>query len=346
MITLFRRIRQKLIDSGSVSKYLLYAIGEILLIVFGILIALELDNRSTEMEMTRKFNYGLEQLYTNLYLEISFNEFLVLEYENRMEVANLEIDGDPGISVDEVPYRIEFLNSYPLQYHLGNEEVINTLQENIVTPQHNVLMNQINSYFSIYEAWTELGESQKVRHFDVLYNKYRFPLPSRLTSNMYSEDEIQLALLLREDEDYLYLLQTAKNTYEDLRHQANYKLAETNAILEYFEDVDYNVQLNFNNIGIIGSASPDGWEKSTPMNLIDREESVWSIETYLNDGFIKFRNGNNWNQNWGANDQYDGNTLFFGRDIPVQEGFYQVTLNLAEKRYEITEIPEVSDDSD
>ena len=35
MITLFRRIRQKLIDSGSVTKYLLYAIGEILLVSIG-----------------------------------------------------------------------------------------------------------------------------------------------------------------------------------------------------------------------------------------------------------------------------------------------------------------------
>ena len=44
MITLLRRIRQKLIDSGSVTKYLLYAIGEILLVVIGILIALQVNN--------------------------------------------------------------------------------------------------------------------------------------------------------------------------------------------------------------------------------------------------------------------------------------------------------------
>ena len=44
MITLFRRVREKLIDSGSVTKYLLYAIGEILLVVIGILIALQVNN--------------------------------------------------------------------------------------------------------------------------------------------------------------------------------------------------------------------------------------------------------------------------------------------------------------
>jgi len=48
MITFFRRIRQKLIDSGSVTKYLLYAIGEILLVVIGILIALQVNNWNEE----------------------------------------------------------------------------------------------------------------------------------------------------------------------------------------------------------------------------------------------------------------------------------------------------------
>jgi len=44
MITLFRNIRQKLIASGSITKYLLYAIGEILLVVIGILTALQVNN--------------------------------------------------------------------------------------------------------------------------------------------------------------------------------------------------------------------------------------------------------------------------------------------------------------
>ncbi|MFN1835250.1 DUF6090 family protein [Balneola sp. MJW-20] len=44
MITLFRRIRQKLIESGSVTRYLLYALGEIALVMIGILLALQVNN--------------------------------------------------------------------------------------------------------------------------------------------------------------------------------------------------------------------------------------------------------------------------------------------------------------
>ncbi len=48
MIPYFRRIRQRLLNSNKVSRYLLYALGEILLVVIGILIALQVDNWNGE----------------------------------------------------------------------------------------------------------------------------------------------------------------------------------------------------------------------------------------------------------------------------------------------------------
>ncbi|MEH6621109.1 DUF6090 family protein [Maribacter arcticus] len=44
MIKFFRKIRQRLLTENKFSKYLLYAIGEIVLVVIGILIALQLNN--------------------------------------------------------------------------------------------------------------------------------------------------------------------------------------------------------------------------------------------------------------------------------------------------------------
>ena len=44
MIKFFRRIRQNLLNEGKTSKYFKYAIGEILLVVIGILIALQINN--------------------------------------------------------------------------------------------------------------------------------------------------------------------------------------------------------------------------------------------------------------------------------------------------------------
>jgi hypothetical protein len=43
MIKFFRRIRQKLLEQNRFSKYMFYATGEILLVVIGILIALQVN---------------------------------------------------------------------------------------------------------------------------------------------------------------------------------------------------------------------------------------------------------------------------------------------------------------
>lgn len=46
MIKFFRAIRQKLIVENRLSKYLIYAIGEIILVVIGILIAIQVSNKN------------------------------------------------------------------------------------------------------------------------------------------------------------------------------------------------------------------------------------------------------------------------------------------------------------
>jgi hypothetical protein len=43
MFHFFRKIRQRLLTDNKFSKYLLYAVGEILLVVIGILIGFQVD---------------------------------------------------------------------------------------------------------------------------------------------------------------------------------------------------------------------------------------------------------------------------------------------------------------
>ena len=44
MISLFRKIRQKLLEENKIGNYLKYAVGEIFLVVIGILIALAIKD--------------------------------------------------------------------------------------------------------------------------------------------------------------------------------------------------------------------------------------------------------------------------------------------------------------
>ena len=63
MIKFFRRIRQRLLSENKFSKYLLYAIGEIILVVIGILIALSINNWNQQRISHNKEQILLSELY-------------------------------------------------------------------------------------------------------------------------------------------------------------------------------------------------------------------------------------------------------------------------------------------
>ena len=66
MIKFFRKIRQRLLTENKFSKYLIYAIGEIILVVIGILIALSINNWNEEKKDNDFENEMLAQIQENL----------------------------------------------------------------------------------------------------------------------------------------------------------------------------------------------------------------------------------------------------------------------------------------
>ncbi|MEM8508673.1 MAG: DUF6090 family protein [Bacteroidota bacterium] len=77
MIKFFRRIRQQLISvnppegtpstrAGKLSKYLMYAVGEIILVVIGILIALQINNWNERRKATQKEELYLAEIKSSL----------------------------------------------------------------------------------------------------------------------------------------------------------------------------------------------------------------------------------------------------------------------------------------
>ena len=66
MIKFFRKIRQKLLTENKFSKYLLYAVGEIILVVIGILIALQINTWNQEKLLRQKETKSLFELKSNL----------------------------------------------------------------------------------------------------------------------------------------------------------------------------------------------------------------------------------------------------------------------------------------
>lgn len=66
MLRFFRQIRQRLLTENKFNRYLLYAFGEILLVVLGILIAIQIDNWNEERIRRTKIDQILMELLTEL----------------------------------------------------------------------------------------------------------------------------------------------------------------------------------------------------------------------------------------------------------------------------------------
>jgi hypothetical protein len=84
MLKFFRKIRQKLLSENKFSKYLIYAIGEIVLVVIGILIALQISNwnqnnqeRKLERELLEQLHSEFESNLKQLEGKISTRKFMI-----------------------------------------------------------------------------------------------------------------------------------------------------------------------------------------------------------------------------------------------------------------------------
>ena len=88
MIKFFRKIRQKLLSENKLSRYLLYAIGEIILVVIGILIALNVNNQNILKKETQ-----LERQYKNrLINQFQQDSVFLTKFNKSMEFITPFID--------------------------------------------------------------------------------------------------------------------------------------------------------------------------------------------------------------------------------------------------------------
>ena len=79
-------------------------------------------------------------------------------------------------------------------------------------------------------------------------------------------------------------------------------------------------------IGIIGSATPKGWDGDTNMTY-NPEERCWELKNVeLTDGEMKFRHTNDWSLSWGG--ELDNLTTQNGPNIAVAAGTYDIKLKV------------------
>ena len=116
MIKFFRKIRQNLLSNGETGKYLKYAVGEIVLVVIGILIALGINNWNESRKENLKEITNLKSLKSEL--EVSLEE-LKSDYEITKSFHNSTLKIQGWIK-EKTPFSDSMPKDFFLSYQVSN----------------------------------------------------------------------------------------------------------------------------------------------------------------------------------------------------------------------------------
>ena len=100
MIKFFRQIRQKLLSENKYRKYLIYAIGEIILVVIGILIALQINNWNEKRIIADRELRLLNEMLNELTTDSSHFATKLMSANSKLNATELLI----GVIDDKKPY--------------------------------------------------------------------------------------------------------------------------------------------------------------------------------------------------------------------------------------------------
>jgi len=92
-------------------------------------------------------------------------------------------------------------------------------------------------------------------------------------------------------------------------------------------------------LGVVGSGTPGGWGNENILDLpfyTTATTNVYVAYVTLRNGEIKFRNNNDWSENWG-DDGADGTLDSYGSNISVSAGTYKIEVNFSSMTYTMEE---------
>ena len=151
MIKLFRKIRYELMNQNKASKYFKYAIGEILLVVIGILIALQINNWNERKQNKVKVDNLLRKILQDI--EIDLDEVIEITkfYAAKDSLANLVLNDKLTKEDYQDPNKsnLHLLTRNYAEINLKNNSFNNLIRyQDIIPQEYDALLEQLNLQYS------------------------------------------------------------------------------------------------------------------------------------------------------------------------------------------------------
>ncbi|MDH3321854.1 MAG: hypothetical protein OEM04_02630 [Flavobacteriaceae bacterium] len=233
MIKFFRKIRQQLLTENKFSKYLIYALGEIFLVVIGILIALQINNWNQERQFKNEEKKILKNIHTE-FLENKNALKLGLEENNQGYKASLTLLNLVGQNRELIQQQNVDSLMYVMLETGSFRPSENTISDLLQSGRLQLLQNE--NLKNLLYNWT-----RSIKKSDVSYSRLELKIDNELIpylSKHYSMKDIDMygtlqwknktlltidKLYIFEDiqfenimDDYLYRVKSAGNNLKEL----------------------------------------------------------------------------------------------------------------------------------
>ncbi|NHF61199.1 hypothetical protein FK220_017735 [Flavobacteriaceae bacterium TP-CH-4] len=234
MLKFFRKIRAALIKQRKFRTYLAYAVGEIVLVVIGILIALSINNLKDAADLIKEGQHLYKDIITELREDLKdiqenadYNNYFLERYRlgRRIILTDKEKEKSDSLAViaSELTKFSDFKNDRPIYDRLftsGEQDLINDPEILGDLKRLAVLYNYINRLEKnqqdfMYIVLPKIADyirinPPEIKDLDALYG-YRF------------HNDIEIFIIIMEEKEQLY---------QDAADQLNELLADLNAKLE------------------------------------------------------------------------------------------------------------------
>ena len=180
MIKFFRKIRQNLLSEGKTGKYFKYAIGEIILVVIGILIALQINNWNEHRKQKLNDNKFLKNLRYEIELDTSVFADKIAEYNhiNKSLIQTLQFLNRPT-GIDENERQIVISAIQDLEVLTPSYKNIERNDSKLADGTLEYIDNDLNIKYQSYleniksnnDIISKLGESLQFVVLEDLYTK-------------------------------------------------------------------------------------------------------------------------------------------------------------------------------
>ena len=219
MIKFFRKIRQQMLADKKITNYFLYAVGEILLVVVGILIALQINNKNESRKLVQKEIEILQLLQESLAKDlVKFQKvssfYKVSEKSIKRVLNHLE---------NNLPYEdtlaTDFFNTtiYYVQSSFTNGPFETLKSSGLELISNTNLRLKIVDVYDDWDITMEAGENRYIELImDAGLNKHDLRFDEFLHGTF--KNDVVLGVMnptdyksLKEDKKYIYSLKTQLN---------------------------------------------------------------------------------------------------------------------------------------